>query len=44
MAVDDEYEGKPDRLAERLAEVDDELAELRAATLRQGLEYYDLDA
>ncbi|WP_345752982.1 ribosome biogenesis GTPase Der [Microbacterium rhizophilus] len=44
MAVDDEYEGKPDRLAERLAEVDEELAERRAATLRQGLEDYDLDA
>lgn len=43
MAVDDEYEGKPDRLAERLAEVDEELAERRAATLRQGLEDYDLD-
>ena len=44
MAVEDEYEGKPDRLAERLAEVDEELAERRAATLRQGLEDYDLDA
>ncbi|KQZ04118.1 ribosome biogenesis GTPase Der [Microbacterium sp. MEC084] len=43
MAVDDEYEGKPDQLAERLAEVDEELAERRAAALRQGLEDYDLD-
>ncbi|WP_203135668.1 ribosome biogenesis GTPase Der [Microbacterium sp. JZ31] len=44
MAVEDEYEGKPDRLAERMAELDEELVERRAATLRQGLEDYDLDA
>ncbi|WP_309067342.1 ribosome biogenesis GTPase Der [Microbacterium sp.] len=44
MAVEDEYEGKPDRLAERMAELDEELVERRAATLRQGLEDYDLEA
>ncbi|GGH46014.1 ribosome biogenesis GTPase Der [Microbacterium album] len=43
MAGDDEYEGGPDRLAERMAELDEELIERRAATLRQGLEDYDLD-
>lgn len=43
MAAEDEYEGGPDRLAERMAELDEELAEARAATLRQTLEDYDLD-
>jgi len=43
MAAEDEYEGGPDRLAERMAELDEELAEARAATLRQSLEDYDLD-
>lgn len=44
MAADDEkYDGGPDRLAESLAELDEELAEQRAATLRAALEDYDLD-
>lgn len=40
---DDEYETTDDELAERLADVDDDLAEQRAAALRSGLEDYDLD-
>ena len=43
MAGEDEYEGGPDRLAERMAELDEELVEARAATLRQSLDEYDLD-
>ncbi|TDN93259.1 ribosome biogenesis GTPase Der [Microbacterium sp. BK668] len=42
-AEDDEYEGAPDHLAERLAELDDDLAEQRAETLRASLSDYELD-
>ncbi len=40
---DDEYEGVEDDLVERLAEVDDDLADQRAAVLRTGLDEYELD-
>ena len=40
---DDEFEAHDDDLAERLAGVDDDLAEQRAAALRSGLEEYELD-
>ena len=40
---EDEFEGHDDDLAERLADVDEELAEQRAAALRTGLRDYDLD-
>ncbi|GLI29145.1 GTPase Der [Agromyces rhizosphaerae] len=40
---DDDYEGVEDDLVERLAEVDDDLADQRAAVLRSGLDEYDLD-
>ncbi|HKT55916.1 MAG TPA: ribosome biogenesis GTPase Der [Microbacterium sp.] len=43
MGAEDEYEGGPDHLAERLAEIDDTLAEQRAETLRASLADYDLD-
>ena len=43
MSSDDEYEGGPDGLAEKLAGIDDALADQRAATLRASLEEYDLD-
>lgn len=43
MAAEEEYEGGHDRLAERMAELDEELVEARAAALRQSLEDYDLD-
>ena len=36
MGVDDEYEGGPDQLAEKMAELDEVLAEQRAQALRQG--------
>jgi GTP-binding protein len=39
----DDYEGAPDNLAEKLAELDPELVEQRAATLRASLSDYDLD-
>ena len=42
-AVDDEYEGGPDRLEEKLANLDEELADQRAAALRASLADYDLD-
>ena len=42
-AEDEEYEGGPDRLAEKLAEIDEELAESRAETLRASLQDYELD-
>ena len=35
MAGEDEYEGGPDRLAERMAELDEELAQIR----RDGIAY-----
>ena len=44
MGAEDEYEGGPDQLAEKLAGIDDALAEQRAQALRAGLEDYDLDA
>ena len=40
---DSEYEAGPDDLEETLANLDDELAEQRAAALRQGLQDYELD-
>ena len=43
MAAEDEYEGGPDRLEEKMAELDEELAEQRAAALRASLGDYDLD-
>ncbi|SIR65268.1 ribosome biogenesis GTPase Der [Microbacterium sp. RURRCA19A] len=43
MGVDDEYEGGPDQLAEKMAELDEVLAEQRAQALRAGLEDFDLD-
>ncbi|MDI6943660.1 MULTISPECIES: ribosome biogenesis GTPase Der [Microbacterium] len=43
MAAENEYEGEPDRLAEKLAELDEELVERRAETLRASLEDYELD-
>ena len=39
----DEFEAGPDDLAERLANVDEELAHQRATALRAGLADYDLD-
>jgi GTP-binding protein len=43
MGAEDEYEGGPDHLAERLAEIDDTLAEQRAEALRASLADYELD-
>ncbi|HEU4465493.1 MAG TPA: GTPase, partial [Agromyces sp.] len=40
---DDEFDAPDDDLAERLADVDEDLAEQRAAALRSGLEEYELD-
>src|SRR5918995_1319324 len=42
-AEEEEYEGGPDQLADKLADLDDELAEQRASALRAGLEDYELD-
>src|SRR5690606_4469829 len=39
----DEYEGGPDHLAEKMNELDEQLAEQRAEALRAGLADYDLD-
>ena len=39
----EEYEGSPDNLEERLAELDDDLIEARVQTLRAGLGDYELD-
>jgi GTP-binding protein len=44
MGDEDEYEGGPDQLAEKMAGLDEELAEARAETLRASLEDFDLDA
>jgi GTPase len=41
--ADDEYEGGPDQLAEKLEQIDEQLAEQRAETLRAGLADYELD-
>jgi GTP-binding protein len=43
MADEEDYEGGEDRLAEKLDAMDEELVESRAATLRAGLDDYDLD-
>ena len=43
MNGDEDYEAGPDRMAERLAEIDEALAEQRARTLREALADYDLD-
>ncbi|MFE1645384.1 ribosome biogenesis GTPase Der [Microbacterium sp. P01] len=43
MGAEDEYEGGPDQLAEKLADIDEEFAEQRAATLRASLSEYELD-
>ncbi|MGV2984297.1 ribosome biogenesis GTPase Der [Microbacterium sp. AGC85] len=43
MAAEEEYEGGPDRLAEKMDELDEQLAEQRAEALRAGLADYDLD-
>ncbi|WP_308491303.1 ribosome biogenesis GTPase Der [Microbacterium terrisoli] len=43
MGVDDEYEGGPDHLAERLAAVDEQLAEQRAHALQASLSDYELE-
>ncbi|WP_100814341.1 ribosome biogenesis GTPase Der [Microbacterium lacus] len=43
MSADDEYEGRPDQIAEKLSELEPELVEQRAATLRASLADYDLD-
>jgi GTP-binding protein len=45
MGADDteEYEAGPDHLEAKLADLDEELAEQRAASLRAGLDDYDLD-
>ena len=43
MPTEDEYEGGPDHLAENLANLDEELADARAATLRESLSDYELD-
>src|SRR5690606_25206084 len=41
--ADDEYEGGPDDLAEKMADLDEELAEQRADLMRATLADYDLD-
>jgi GTP-binding protein len=41
--ADDDYEGGPDDLAEKLSEIDEELAEKRADLMRATLSDYDLD-
>ncbi|MFH8252931.1 ribosome biogenesis GTPase Der [Microbacterium sp. B2969] len=43
MSADEEYEGAPDHLAAKLADLDEELAEQRAETLRASLGDYELD-
>ncbi|ALJ20955.1 ribosome biogenesis GTPase Der [Microbacterium sp. No. 7] len=43
MAGEEEYEGGPDHLEEKLAGLDEELAEQRAAALRATLDEYELD-
>ncbi|MCX6502209.1 MAG: ribosome biogenesis GTPase Der [Microbacterium sp.] len=43
LGAEDEYEGGPDQLAEKLADLDEALAEQRAEALRAGLAEYDLD-
>lgn len=43
MAAEDEYEGGPDQLEEKMAALDEGLADQRAAMLRASLSDYDLD-
>ena len=43
MSAEDEYEAGEDQIAEKLADLDDNLADQRAATLRASLSDYDLD-
>ncbi|WP_125132361.1 ribosome biogenesis GTPase Der [Microbacterium sp. 10M-3C3] len=43
MGAEDEYEGGPDQLAEKMADLDDTLAESRAAALRASLDDFELD-
>src|SRR6187431_2786110 len=43
MSADDEYEGGDDKIAEAMADLDEELAEARAETLRASLSDYELD-
>src|SRR6187397_2499872 len=43
MSADDEYEGGDDKIAEAMADLDEELAEARAETLRASLSDYGLD-
>ncbi|GAA2016505.1 ribosome biogenesis GTPase Der [Microbacterium ulmi] len=43
MSADEEYEGGPDQLADKLADLDEELAEQRAEALRASLSDYELE-
>ncbi|WP_417562916.1 ribosome biogenesis GTPase Der [Microbacterium sp.] len=43
MSVDDDYEGEADHLAERLAAIDEDLADKRAEALRASLGDYELE-
>ena len=43
MGADDEFEGGDDHIADTLADLDEELAEARAETLRASLSDYELD-
>jgi GTP-binding protein len=43
MGADDDYEGGDDRIAEALADLDEDLADARADTLRASLADYELD-
>ncbi|MFJ6652739.1 ribosome biogenesis GTPase Der [Microbacterium sp. NPDC091313] len=43
MGAEDEYEGGPDQLAEKMADIDETLAESRAAALRASLDDFELD-
>ncbi|SFS02286.1 GTP-binding protein [Microbacterium sp. cf046] len=43
MGADDEYEGGDDNIAEAMADLDEDLADARAETLRASLSDYELD-
>lgn len=43
MGAEDEYEGGPDQLADKMAELDEDFAEKQAIALRTSLGDYDLD-
>ncbi|MGZ8804830.1 MAG: ribosome biogenesis GTPase Der [Microbacterium sp.] len=43
MSAEDEYEGGDDKIAEAMADLDEDLAEARAETLRASLSDYELD-